>query len=291
MFYGSRAATNVRDIPDGSEDEIMSDDDSQEDYVILSPDSDYDPDTDKENEDPSTPQIIPETDSDSEDDIPLTELVSKWNRNLKLKYITWETEDLVMTQEDTKFLGNEDLPAELKEIESPYAFFEYFFKKEMLSDIVYQSMLYSMLGYYRIKIRSRRWYMRIFFHIVDLITVNAWILWRRNNKENVLLLVDFKMAVAECLCKANKTLLKKRGRPSTSLEAEIQSKKVRGPTADFPMQEVRTDGLNHLPVWCQERQRCKYPGCGGKSFIKCEKCALSLFLNKERNCYYRFHVE
>lgn len=139
MFYGSRAATNVRDIPDGSEDEIMSDDDSQEDYVILSPDSDYDPDTDKENEDPSTPQIIPETDSDSEDDIPLTELVSKWNRNLKLKYITWETEDLVMTQEDTKFLGNEDLPAELKEIESPYAFFKYFFKKEMLSDIVYQA--------------------------------------------------------------------------------------------------------------------------------------------------------
>ncbi|KAJ8926972.1 hypothetical protein NQ314_020619 [Rhamnusium bicolor] len=99
MFYGSRTATNVRDIPDGSEDEIMSDDVSQEDYVNLSPDSDYNPDTDKENEDPSTPQIIPETDSDSDDDIPLTELVSKWNRNLNLK--------------------------------------------EMLSDIVYQSMLYS----------------------------------------------------------------------------------------------------------------------------------------------------
>ncbi|KAJ8968978.1 hypothetical protein NQ314_001999 [Rhamnusium bicolor] len=58
MFHGSRAATNVKDIPDGSEDQIMSDDDSQEDYVNLSPDSDYNPDTDKENEDPKENIIL-----------------------------------------------------------------------------------------------------------------------------------------------------------------------------------------------------------------------------------------
>ncbi|KAJ8931065.1 hypothetical protein NQ314_016094 [Rhamnusium bicolor] len=110
----------------------MSDDNSQEDYVNFSPDSDYNRDTNKENEDPSTPQILPETDSDSDDDIPLTELVSKWNRNLKLTYITWETEDLVMTQKDTKFLGNEDLSADVKEIESPYAFSNTFSQKKCL---------------------------------------------------------------------------------------------------------------------------------------------------------------
>lgn len=34
-----------------------------------------------------------------------------------------------------------------------------------------------------------------------------------------------------------------------------------------------------------ERQRCKYPGCMGKSFIKCRKCEIYLCLNKNRNCF------
>lgn len=151
-------------------------------------------------------------------------------------------------------------------------------------------LLDSMLGYYRIKLRSKKWYMRIFFHIIDLMTVNAWILWRRGDNEHNLALADFKMAVAECLCKVNKAgSTRKRGRPSLAME-NLQNKKRRGPATDFPMQDVRTDRYDHLPLWCNERQRCKYP-CGAKSFIKCEKCNVFLCLNKDRNCFYKFHTE
>lgn len=152
-------------------------------------------------------------------------------------------------------------------------------------------LLDSMLGYYRIKLRSKKWYMRIFFHIIDLMVVNAWILWRRSNNEfSNLALADFKMAVAECLCKVNKaSFTRKRGRPSAAMET-LQNKTRRGPATDFPMHEVRTDGYSHLPLWCLERQRCKYP-CGAKTFIKCEKCNVFLCLNKDRNCFYKFHTE
>ena len=45
-------------------------------------------------------------------------------------------------------------------------------------------LLDPLLGYYRNKIRSKKWYLRIFFHLIDMTTVNAWILWNQHNPEN-----------------------------------------------------------------------------------------------------------
>lgn len=61
-------------------------------------------------------------------------------------------------------------------------------------------LLDSMLGYYRIHLRSRKWYKRIFFHMLDLCMVNAWLLWRRVNENKYLPLFDFKLAVSERMC-------------------------------------------------------------------------------------------
>lgn len=115
----------------------------------------------------------------------------------------------------------------------------------------------------------------------------------KKNEDNCLALADFKLAVAECLCKASKaptTFPRKRGRPSLPLESQLENKSRRGPISDFPMEEVRTDGYFHLPIWCQERQRCKNYPCSGKTFIKCEKCEVFLCLNKDRNCFHYFHT-
>ncbi|XP_035457403.2 piggyBac transposable element-derived protein 3-like [Spodoptera frugiperda] len=40
-------------------------------------------------------------------------------------------------------------------------------------------LLDALLGYYRIQIRSKKFYHRIFFHMIDMMTVNAWLLYRR----------------------------------------------------------------------------------------------------------------
>lgn len=44
-------------------------------------------------------------------------------------------------------------------------------------------LLDLILGYYRIRIRSKQWYMRLYFHFLDLTVVNAWSVSRRVRKE------------------------------------------------------------------------------------------------------------
>lgn len=40
-------------------------------------------------------------------------------------------------------------------------------------------LLDSNIGRHHIKMRSKRWYMRLFFHLVDMTVINSWILYRR----------------------------------------------------------------------------------------------------------------
>ena len=134
--------------------------------------------------------------------------------------------------------------------------------------------------------------MKVFFHFLDMICVNSWILWRRLQTQNDLYLPlsEFKLALAEVLTRCN-TLGKKRGRPSNPLQPQLDSKKRKYPFSQIPAQEIRTDNLNHLPVVNEERQRCKYPECKEKSYISCDKWSVVLCLNKDRNCFYNFHTE
>lgn len=40
-------------------------------------------------------------------------------------------------------------------------------------------LLYSLIGRYKIRMRSRKWYMRLWYHLLDVSVVNSWILYRR----------------------------------------------------------------------------------------------------------------
>jgi hypothetical protein len=98
----------------------------------------------------------------------------------------------------------------------------------------------SLRALYRIKTRSKKWYLRNVFHLLDLTVVNAWLLYRRDctdcgmNKTDQLSLLDFKSSVAACLCKQYKEGQRKRGRPRSSVECEIQLKTKMGPYASLP---------------------------------------------------------
>ncbi|CAH1983893.1 unnamed protein product [Acanthoscelides obtectus] len=153
-------------------------------------------------------------------------------------------------------------------------------------------LLDSMLGYYRIKIRSKKWYLRIFFHFIDMCVVNSSLLWRRHNKLHMSL-ADFKVAIADALCNSGKSALSRKcGRPNANLEHAYLEKTKRRPTAESPHVEVRKDGMDHLPEWREnERNRCRHPDCKYQSYIYCVKCQVPFCLNKDRNCYLRFHTE
>ena len=63
------------------------------------------------------------------------------------------------------------------------------------------------LELYRIDFKSKKWYMRIFFYVLDLKTVNGWLLYRRTlNKKSKqhMPLCDFKLDIATRLLSSNK---------------------------------------------------------------------------------------
>lgn len=170
-------------------------------------------------------------------------------------------------------------------------------------------LLDSMLGYYRIHLRSRKWYKRIFFHMIDLCMVNAWLLWRRVNENTYMPLFDFKLAVSEHMRKAGKVIskAKKRGRsasllgtptssragtPNSMPGSPVPSKRSRKAPArhqDLPLTSVRTDNVDHFPIWVKnQRQLCQ--NCSKlRSYTKCEKCEVFLCYNEKRNCFKDFH--
>lgn len=55
----------------------------------------------------------------------------------------------------------------------------------------------SFLGRYRIRMKSRKWYMRIFYHLLDLTVINSRVLYkkvkeRKGNHKNIMTLADFR---------------------------------------------------------------------------------------------------
>lgn len=149
-------------------------------------------------------------------------------------------------------------------------------------------LLDSMLGYYRIQIRSKKWYLRIFFHLIDLACVNSWLLWRRNNSY-YMPLVDFKVAVADALCKAGKVVSKKVADQVLKFRNSWMLNGVKALQQIYLNLMYEQMGINHMPIWLENRGRCKYPECGGKSYVACQKCKVTLCINKDRNCFINFH--
>ena len=83
-------------------------------------------------------------------------------------------------------------------------------------------LLDSFLGKCRFKLRSRRWYMYLFWHFITVGVVNAWNVYRRNHTllqypSDMLKRSRFQATVAASLIHVNAT--RKRGRPSASPRA------------------------------------------------------------------------
>lgn len=157
-------------------------------------------------------------------------------------------------------------------------------------------LLDAFLAYYRIHIRSKKYYLRLFFHLVDLAVVNSWLLYRRDcdslavPRQKQKDQLAFKLALANHLCKLGRPVAgEKRGRPSFDIQQQYVSKKKRGPTKPIPDVDIRSDQVGHMPVVMATRQRCKLPLCKGQTVFKCVKCQVHLCLNKNSNCFIAFH--
>jgi len=156
-------------------------------------------------------------------------------------------------------------------------------------------LLDSLIGRHKITMRTKKWYMRLFYHMLDMTIINAWLLYKRVQKENgnnaPMKLKAFRIDIATCLTKVGHFQTPKRGRPTLiSIEEQFKEKKKRGKVVKIPTSEVRLDGNFHLPI-PDKKQRCKRPQCSGFSVTKCYKCNVNLCMNKVNNCFFDFHTK
>jgi len=131
--------------------------------------------------------------------------------------------------------------------------------------------------------------------MIDLCVVNAWLLYRRVHPDPYIPLVDFKLLISEVLCEVLKPSSRRKGRPllteNTTESLYNAKKRKRGPCSELPAEELRLDGIDHLPMQLTSRSCCKYPTCNSKTMAACIKCTLPLCFNGERNCFLLFHTQ
>ncbi|XP_018015118.1 piggyBac transposable element-derived protein 3 [Hyalella azteca] len=108
----------------------------------------------------------------------------------------------------------------------------------------------QLISLYRIPIRPKKYYMRLVFHMIDMVVVNSWLLYRRDAsslnlpRKDILSLASFKLLIAFDLMKAGKVCNgKKRGKPSLTPDSSNARKK----SCYRPSDSTRTDGIGHLP--------------------------------------------
>lgn len=150
----------------------------------------------------------------------------------------------------------------------------------------------SIMGRYKIMLRSKRWQIRMFYHFLDLTMANSWLLYKRvrvaqNFTGKQLASADFRLEVATTLCKLG---IMSNIRNRQTIEHEIQAKRHKGPAQHVPPVAIRQDQTGHWPIWADKRIRCKFPKCDGVSQTLCEKCGVALCYNKHNNCFKLFHT-
>ena len=153
-------------------------------------------------------------------------------------------------------------------------------------------LLDMLVALHRTKLRSHKYYMRLFYHIINLACVQAWLLYKRSRsqfrpREKPMILRKFVVEVAERLMRENNVARPRaRGRPSR----DLPDAPPRCGVNPHPLSQIRLDQVSHWPE-SVEKGRCRVPDCGGYSRWKCTKCDIRLCLSSEKKCFYTYHNE
>lgn len=142
-----------------------------------------------------------------------------------------------------------------------------------------------LMTLYKIDRKSKRWYMRIFFHFLDLAVHNAFILFTvsSKNKGKTISLKDFRLAVATALI----------GNTKPSPRGVKKPLKFKNNYKPKVLYEKRFNAAEHMPIRSGSR-RCAY--CSSKSEPhrskwSCSICEVALCLNETNNCFKEYHTK
>ncbi|XP_065658818.1 piggyBac transposable element-derived protein 2-like [Hydra vulgaris] len=151
-----------------------------------------------------------------------------------------------------------------------------------------------LISLYRIKVGTRRWYIKIFWHLVDVAKVKGCNLYRRHQdqhcvpKRSQIPLKCFSLYLTESLIKHNHVDFNAvTGRPAKRNSMEPIS--GRKPATATPYDDSKYDQVGHWPIPSEIKQRCRV--CKAYVQIQCEKCKIYSCLVANRNCFRDFHFK
>jgi hypothetical protein len=169
-------------------------------------------------------------------------------------------------------------------------------------------------SYYERDRRSKKWWHRIFYSLLEMTLVNSWICFNElmdnvDKKDNMTIL-DFKRSVTMGLLAKGLNIGKPAGR-AENLEgtvhpsAEVKNKRRKRRLSTRNKMRFANVGI-HVPIffethgrceWCQsKRKRTKMVGREKQKislelrpYSKCERCNVHLCISKKRNCFKEYH--
>ena len=135
-----------------------------------------------------------------------------------------------------------------------------------------------MLLLYKTKCRTRKWYHRIFIHLLHLAVVNSWVIYQEVGGRGNLL--DFLINISRCLMNSN---------DSDDFDPEPVAKRRASVKANQVPNEIRKDKTDHWPLQIEgTTQRCKFPECKRRTRFICSKCQVTLCVIGS-DCFLNFH--
>ena len=154
-----------------------------------------------------------------------------------------------------------------------------------------------LISLYRTNFKTKRWYLKVLFHCIDIYKVNACLLYRRHSDQmcisakQQLSLLKFTSIIASSLTKASKAV-KSVGRPSkrsldqSDVTTPSPKRLAKVPTP-IPATDVRYDNVGHWPECRDDKRNCRLCKIG-QSREFCSKYDICLCLLNARNwfCHY-----
>lgn len=141
----------------------------------------------------------------------------------------------------------------------------------------------QMKSTYELDRKSKKWWMRIFFHFLDCCMVNAYTLYKVKELKKVSL-KDFRRKVIDGLL-AERYVEVFADNPEESSEEPFKTRKRNVPG------EVRFTSSDHQPVRSTRRRcaRCSTKAHQIRTEWSCTICKVPLCLSKTRDCFQEYH--
>lgn len=158
------------------------------------------------------------------------------------------------------------------EVKRPYAISEY---NKFMGGIDLND---RMVAHYPHGLKNKKFYLRIFYHILNVAIVNAWIVQNTVLKSEMSL-VDFKIDICQTIFDMCKSV-KKRGRPSQELEPVVKRRARPGCS-----NELRLHSGGHYPEKreLQNAPRCRDKNCHRRTRYFCMRCDIPICPECMRN--------